>query len=267
MVVAFIRMAAPQTRPVLRAACAVEFAFLNCGLLLTYTRGQWIASSISLGLVCLLLPRVTQVRIARRALLAAGSVLAVVLFLFAAGLEPPGSIGSYTSALASRALSPFNITDTLASPSLQWRAFETEQAFRALGESPQGVGLGNAYRPVTTFAGEAAGYQGLEPLNRFVHNSYLYIAVKTGLPGLGAFLWFCVAFAASAWQIFRHTRESAERWLVLAVLATFVGVMQWSLTEANFMQTGSTAVVGIMVGIVGSIHRTTARSRVASPSA
>jgi O-antigen ligase len=183
-------------------------------------------------------------------------VVAFGVLLFAAGLEPPGNVGTYGGALVSRALSAFNLDQTLASPSLQWRAFETEQALNALLEAPQGVGLGSAYRPVTTFAGEAAGYQGPEPLNRFVHNSYLYIAVKTGVLGLGVFLWFCVAFIARSGRLLRRIPETSERWLVLAVLATFVGVMQWSITEANFMQTGSTAVVGLMVGIVMSVSRT-----------
>jgi O-antigen ligase len=255
MVLAFIRMVAPHVRPAVRAVYAAEFVFINGGLLLTYTRGQWIASIVSLVLACLLLPRAAQVRIAQ-GLLAAGGVVAFGVLLFAAGLEPPGNVGTYGGALVSRALSAFNLDQTLASPSLQWRAFETEQALNALLEAPQGVGLGSAYRPVTTFAGEAAGYQGPEPLNRFVHNSYLYIAVKTGVLGLGVFLWFCVAFIARSGRLLRRTPETSERWLVLAVLATFVGVMQWSITEANFMQTGSTAVVGLMVGIVMSVSRT-----------
>lgn len=262
-VLAFIRMAVPGTRTSIRVLCAAEFALVNCGLLLTYTRGQWLASVISLTLACLFLPRLAQRRIAR-VLVAGGGIAAFCVLLFAAGLEPPANMGAYAGALVARGLSALNVEGTLGSPSLQWRVFETEQAINALMRAPQGVGLGNAYRPVTTFQGEAAGYQGAEPLNRFVHNSFLYIAVKTGVLGLGAFLWFCMAFLSSSMRLFRHTSDGPERWLVLAVLVTFVGLLTWSVTEANFMQTGSTAVIGLMVGIVASVNHLSAAPRAPS---
>ena len=265
-VLAFIMMVAPRASRSMRVFWAAEFAVVNCGLLLTYTRGQWVASVISLGLAFLLLPRVAQVRIAG-VLVAGGGIATLCVLLFAAGLEPPGNVAAYGGALAARALSALNVEDTLGSPSLQWRVFETEQAVNALTHAPQGVGLGNAYRPVTTFQGEAAGYQGTEPLNRFVHNSFLYIAVKTGLLGLAAFMWFCLAFLVSSMRIFRRTPDGPERWLVLAVLVTFIGVLSWSLTEANFMQTGSTALIGLLVGIVASVNRLFARPHLASRAA
>ena len=266
MVLAFIKIVAPGTRRTTRVLCAAEFAYLNCALLLTYMRGQWVASIVTIGVACLLLPRIAQVRIAR-ALVATGVVVCVGVLLFAAGLEPPGNMAAYGGALASRAMSTFDVDQTLGSPSLQWRAFETEQAINALITAPQGVGLGNTYRSVTTYQGEASGYQGTEPLNRFVHNSFLYIGVKTGLLGLAVFLWFCLAFIANALRLFRRTSDNHERGLVLAALVTFVGVLSWSLTEANFMQTGSTAIVGLMVGIVASINRMSALPNAAAAPA
>ncbi|MDQ6672946.1 MAG: O-antigen ligase family protein [Chloroflexota bacterium] len=252
MVFAFVRML--TSRPSVRPVYVVQFAVLNVGLLLTYTRAQWLASVLALGLSTLMLPGAARRRLVR-------AVPAVVLILglcvtpFAAGVEPPGSLGPFLSALVSRATSTLAPAETLASPSLQWRGFEMEQALRSIAAAPQGVGLGNTYRSVTTLAGEAAGYQGAEPLNRFVHNSYLYIAVKTGLLGLAIFVWFCLAFVVSSWRLLRRLPEGRYRWLTLAAMASFVGIMQWSLTEANFMQTGSTAVVGLMVGIVACAAR------------
>jgi len=42
------------------------------------------------------------------------------------------------------------------------------------------------------------------------------------------------------------------------VLASFVGILQWSITEPNFMQTGATVTVGLMVGLLASLTRTAA---------
>jgi O-antigen ligase len=231
-----------------------QFTFLNLGLLLTYTRAQWIASVVALGLSMVMLPGAARRRLVR-AIPALVLVLTACVTPFAAGVQLPGGVGAFVTAVASRATSTLTPDQTLGSPSLQWRLFETEQALRSLAAAPQGVGLGNTYRSVTTLAGEAAGYQGTEPLNRFAHNSYLYIAVKTGLLGLAVFVWFCLAFVASSWRLLHRLPEGRYRWLTIAAMASFVGIMQWSLTEANFMQTGSTVVVGLMVGVVACAAR------------
>ena len=238
----------------LRAAYAFQFAVLNVGLLLTYTRAQWIASVISLSLTVVLLPRAVRAQLVR-ALPALVLLVLLSVGAFQLGVRPPGHVDAFLTAVVSRAASAFAPEQTLNSSSLQWRVFETDEALQSIADAPQGVGLGNIYRPVTTLAGEAAGYQGTEALNRFVHNSYLYIAVKAGLLGLGAFLWFCLAFLGNSWQLFRRLPDGGHRWLTLAALASFVGIMPWSFTEANFMQTGSTVILGLMVGLVAFVVR------------
>ena len=49
--------------------------------------------------------------------------------------------------------------------------------------------------------------------------------------------------------------DGPERWLELTLVASFVGIMQWSVTEPNFMQTGSTVVVGLLLGVATSLTR------------
>jgi hypothetical protein len=85
-----------------------------------------------------------------------------------------------------------------------------------------------------------------------------------GLQGLIAFLWFCVAVLVHGWRLVRKMPSGPDKWLVLAVLASFVGIMQWSITEPNFMQTGATITVGLMVGLLASL--TTAAAPQGIPS-
>jgi O-antigen ligase len=258
MILAFLWALAPGLRRPARAVCALQCGFLNIGLLLTYTRAQWIASVISFIIIAALVPRVLRVRLARGLLVVLGLCL-FALGLVQAGIPLPGADHPAIPAMVARATSVLSPSETLSSSSLQWRGFEIETGLRSLLESPQGVGLGNAYRAVTTYAGEAAGYQG-EPLNRFMHNSYLYIAVKTGVLGLATFLWFCLAFVANGWRLFRGMPDGPERWLVLTMVACFVGVMQWCFFEPNFMLPGSAVVVGLMVGLAASLTRQPARA-------
>ncbi len=253
MIVAFIWSVAPGMRGPVRWLSVAQFLFLNVGLLLTYTRAQWIASVIAIGIIAMLAPRAVRRRVGK-AVLAAAAGIACVIVLFVAGLQLPGSLQPAIEAMVGRATSILSPDETLSSSSLQWRAFENEAAIESLLQSPQGVGLGNAYRPITTYAGEAAGYQG-SPLNGFMHNSYMYIAVKTGVQGLLAFLWLCGAFLLHGWRLFRRMPDGPVRWLVLGLLASFVGNMQWSITEPNFMQIGATVTVGVMVGLLASLSR------------
>ena len=257
MILAFLWSLAPGLRPAVRIMCAAQCVLLNVGLLLTYTRAQWIASVLSVIIVALLVPHALRVRLAQ-GLVGVVGLCALVFVLFQAGVQLPGTaIQPAVEAMLGRATSILSPDATLNSASLQWRAFENEAALNSLVESPQGVGLGNTYRAITAYAGEAAGYQG-SPLNGFMHNSYLYIGVKTGLQGLGAFLWFCLAVLVHGWRLFRNMPNGPDRWLVLAVLASFVGILQWSITEPNFMQTGATVTVGLMVGLLASLTRTAA---------
>jgi len=253
-VLGFVWASASGLRRSIRVLCAAQFVFLNAAMLLTYTRAQWIASVISLAIVVVLLPRAVRARLMGYGLVGVATALLGV-GLVGAGIQPPIEVPAF-GAIISRATSTLSPDQTFNSSSLQWRGFEIEAALQSLVNAPQGVGLGNAYRPVTTFGGEAAGYQGAEPLNRFVHNSYLYIAVKVGVLGLAAFLWFCLAFVTNGWRVFRRLADGPDRWLMLAMLAAFVGIMQWSFTEANFMQTGSTVVIGLMIGLAGTLVRT-----------
>jgi O-antigen ligase len=258
MILAFVWTLAPGLRPAARMMCGAQCAFLNIGLLLTYTRAQWIASVISLIIIAVLVPHALRVRLGQGVLVGVG-LCAFVFVLLQAGLQLPGSIQPAGEALLGRATSILSPDATLNSASLQWRAFENEEALNSLRQFPQGVGLGNTYRAITTYAGEAAGYQG-SPLNGFMHNGYLYIAVKTGVQGLLAFLWFCLAVLVHGWRLFRTMPNGPERWLVLAILASFVGILQWSVTEPNFLHTGATITIGLMVGVLASLTRNSSQT-------
>src|SRR5207302_8430634 len=123
-------------------------------------RAQWIASVISVVIIAVLVPHAVRVRLAQGLVVVVG-LCAFVFALFQAGVQlPGGGVQPALEAMAGRATSILSPDATLNSASLQWRVFETEAALNSIAESPQGVGLGNTYRPITTYAGEAAGYQG-----------------------------------------------------------------------------------------------------------
>jgi O-antigen ligase len=246
----------------LRAFCAVQFVYISTGLLLTFTRAQWVATALGLGLVSIILwPRY-------RHQFAKSFFIGVSVFLLLAslfGTRLLSLIGDVPllSGLTERALSIYLAVKMPESEFSQWRLFENEQALRAISERPlTGVALGNSYRNVTTFQGEARGQYTrgsiaageVSRFTRYVHNSYLSIAVKMGLPALIIFLWFCVAFLFKGWQLYQHMPDSELKGIVLGALAGFVGLLVWCILHALFIKRPGTPVVGLMAGLVGSIH-------------
>ena len=88
-----------------------------------------------------------------------------------------------------------------------------------------------------------------------MHNSYLYIAVKMGIIGLTSFLLFCLAFLIMGWRAFKKMAEGDFKRMTIAVLASFGGLLFWANTQMHYMTVESTAVVGLMVGLVASMAR------------
>jgi O-antigen ligase len=262
MIVAFCLMVFTPHKRHLQAIYALEFVFLSFGLLLTYTRALWIAAATALGLILIAIFPTYKARLTPY--LVIGIVALLVLF-GVLGMDRSNSItnSALVNASAERFISIFTPEETMKSLSLQWRVFETEEGLRSVSEHPLlGVGLGNSYREITTLSGENKGWLTRRSLatgvisrfTRFLHNSYLSIAVKMGLPALACFLWFCAALVVGSWQLYRNLSDGQPRAIALAVSAGFVGLMFWSFFHQHFIQTEGTAVVGLMAGLTASIQ-------------
>src|SRR5262249_11725914 len=157
-----------------RALCVGQFALLSIGLVLAYTRAEWIAGAAAVALILL-------VKAPRAAVL--GGALAAVVVATAprggvwGGLGEGAEMGPLLEVIAARARSIFTVGATIASFSLQWRALEHEEALRSIVEHPiLGVGLGNQYRGVTIAQAESHGTLRMAPddrtnLTRYLHNS------------------------------------------------------------------------------------------------
>lgn len=251
MVVAFAILVYPRVSRWQRVFCLCQLTCLGLATLFTYTRAQWIATVIAIGLVTALLPLAEKTRLGRYL---AGILLvaAVVFVMFGTVIEQATNSGNFINNVVARADSIFTPEQTLASSSLQWRIFENGEALKSIALHPVlGVGLGNAYREVTLLQYEDRRFYFRK--TRFVHNSYLYIAVKMGVSGLGVFLLFCTGFLIRGWKAYRRMPEGQMKRITLALLASFVGLLVWSNTQMHFLSVESTAVVGLMVGLVGSL--------------
>jgi len=248
----------------LRILCILQSVLLGFTLLLTYTRAQWIATVILLGLVSALILKRHRGRLFRYVALGSGALLIALSFggFFAVELQKVVERNPFLEALVARAGDAFESGDSLEVGTLEWRAFEAEEALHALSKQPLlGVGLGNSYRDVTLLRGEASGYKGslakgtYSRFTRFIHSSYVHIATKMGLPAFIVFLGFWAAFLAKSWQLFRKLPQGQLQAIVFAILAGSIGLLVWATIHVELVASNSTAVIGVMAGVVACIHR------------
>jgi O-antigen ligase len=113
--------------------------------------------------------------------------------------------------------------------SAQWRFWEAEAMIPHIKEHPLiGVGLGADYKG-------ASGSTLRPELNRYVHNAYLYMAGKMGVPALIFFL----LFMACVFAVGRRTAKSDplpwSRIVGAASAAMMIRFLLASITEPHFM--------------------------------
>src|SRR5262249_22526932 len=87
-------------------------------------------------------------------------------------------------------------------------------------------------------------------LTRFVHNGYLYLAVKLGLVAFVSFLIFCATLLVDGIRIYLRLPGGVERLTALAAVCSFAGLLEWGWFEPQFMLSAGMAAVGLMVGLV-----------------
>lgn len=161
------------------------------GMLVSLSRGSWLAGGLALLLVLVFLVVVGQRPSARRL----GALILVVTALTLAWrtADPRASqrLQQFTQDMAQQ-------TGTVGQRLWMWQG-----TWRAIAASPWlGYGpdtLGEVFPRFEPPGRAEVGLQGWT-IDR-AHNDYLQVAVSSGLLGLAAYLWILVTAARSAWQV------------------------------------------------------------------
>ena len=134
-------------------------------------------------------------------------------------------------------------TEIKSGDSAQWRIWEAEEMLPHIQKYPlTGIGLGADYK--------GANRSPDPDLNRYVHNAYLYMGGKMGLPALGFFL---VAIFAIFAMGRRSARGNASRWTRIvgaACAAMMINFMLASVTEPHFMEDYSLVLIAVAGALV-----------------
>ncbi len=235
-----------------------QLVFMGFGHILTYVRAQWVAIFIGLILFIPAIVKKYKIALPRYVMIGVSIVFIISLIFGIIGFSDLYQI-PIVSGVIDRFASLLALDNTMETDSLQWRVFENNKAIESILKHPfLGVGLGGRYRELTTLQGEAEGLWTRGSLaagevsrfTRYVHNSYLSITVKMGIPSILVYLWFCLAFLWCGWRTFRNLRDLEYKGIALGIIAGFVGMLAWSYYHAHFIKVEATPVVGLMAGLV-----------------
>lgn len=218
--------------------------FFAAALYVNFGRALW-AWSILAVLMCGVV-----LGLRRAALLGSALVVLGALGLASLAMLRPAVIDSVVNRIASVA------DEGAIRTSGGWRKLENEASAARIVQSPLvGIGLGGEYRPwlseIRTFSEHT----------RYVHNGYVFIAVKLGIPALGVLLWLTLL---PWWRAFRQRREVrvGPQAMWYAVVASWLPVMGLSFTQPEIV-TPQTVLLMCM-GLVLMIHRPPAAADVRS---
>ncbi len=257
LVITFALIFFAPTRKV-RAIAIVQYSILLLGFILTFTRSAWLTSVIAMSVVLAVVANRNRQIAAYVLALCTPLLLGIVLVLTTVSASTFESYG-LGGTLIARVLSIFDVEETANSDSLQWRVYENSEAVRSISERPIfGVGLGNQYRPITIIQGEAAGHRTSEDitrLTRYIHNSFLSMAVKMGVPVLIFFLTLYGIFILKAWNLQQLLPNGMHKSIVLGVMALFIPCLFWAQFFSLYTESNHIISVAMFMGIVGVVAR------------
>ncbi len=242
MVIAQLLRPVASLRRWQRALCAFAAALAVVVLILTYSRGSWIAFGLSIPLMALA-ALLTLKAEERRRLILNFSAVAVVLGLLAI---------PFSEKIVSR------LTDDDRG-SAEVRLPLIEVALAMIAANPiVGVGVGS-YESVMRSYDETSDFV-TEHFDWPVHNVYLHVAAETGIPGLLLLLLLAVIAFRRGWVVLRDPdADSLLRVMALGFLGGMVAYLITGLKEGSCFQTASMRPFYLICGLLIATDRANRR--------
>jgi O-antigen ligase len=239
-------------RRAVRWIAALGFVLFFAGLILTQSRGYWLAFLFGAGILFLVVPWKSKIRLVTTVIFAGLAALAIGMYFFGDFLI------LILSGLTERFLSI--LTAIVNDDSLRNRFNETAAVWEFIKLNPiLGYGMGVSYRfyDFTVF---------ISPTRTFIHNGYVSMWFKFGLWGLGMVLVFFGSIIRRAYSAFRHagsnTTVSAAS---LAVVGSFAAFSLSAITSNPFYVNDTMFIFGVLTGIAGGLYSRSANNLQTDP--
>jgi O-antigen ligase len=211
--------------------------FAVSGLLVTGIFLSFGRTTFAVALVCVLLV-VMWLNLRKLPQLIGFLVLLVALTSVFASIWKPDYLASVYYRITS-----IN-TEVASGDSAQWRYWEAEEIVPHIQKYPfSGLGLGADYKKANRSTADL-------DLNRYIHNAYLYMAGKMGIPALCAFLAAMFAVLTMGRRTAKTGGDHFNRIVGAASASMMISFLLASVTEPHFMMDYSLVVIAIAAALV-----------------
>lgn len=231
----------------LRWASAAAFVLFFAGIILTQSRGYWIALLFGAGILFLIIPWKGKVRLLATALLAGVGAFAIGVYMF----------GDFFILILTGIFDRFLsiATAIVNDASLQTRFNETAAVWEHIRVNPilgYGMGVSYTYYDFTAFESYTRA---------FIHNGYASLWFKFGIWGLGIMLVFLGAIVRRSWSVYRSVRSSpAMKATALAIIGSFAGFALSTITSNPFFVNDGMFIIAVLCGLSGGLFTRLKRS-------
>jgi len=236
--VGFFILQAYQSKWVPRLFYLGMFSFMFGGLILTQSRGYWLAFILAVAVFLFF----ADSRSRYRAILTTtilGSFGLIIAFIF----YYDGMMTVLQGLIYRFSLTGGGAID----PSLLERVYESQNVFEKILKNPiAGYGVGVPYSRYSVIA----GFWGP---SSYVHNGYLAIWYKTGLFGLLAALAYLIMIARTGFRLHKYASSALARTVGMIVLCQITGMMLVNITSPQFLGFDSMLLLSLMGVLVASL--------------
>jgi hypothetical protein len=196
---------------------ALSSAPLLFAILFSFRRGHWLGMLSSMGLLYLWSPYVQRARLKPYIFAAMLLAFPLVCFFIFTGAPVPTLGNTSLSKIGSR----FSTLFDPQQDSNRHHLYESIQVMKDIMESPFfGLGLASEHSPVDESLG--GWVEDRQPLN-IVHNTFVYLWMKTGFLGFIFFLWCGYKYVK---EIVRYQKRyrSSENWPLAVSIGSAIGI-------------------------------------------
>lgn len=224
-------------------------------IFLRFSRNLWVSGFFAVVFVVLVYCWINRHSIGsiKFWLFLSGLSFLVTFYIFL--LENVTLQSQFLHAIRSRTASIFSSLER-QDDTLHGRLLENQLALRKIRENPlEGIGLGNSYYAPQEVWGVRQSAFEEDGATRYIHNGWLYIPLKMGIPTLMVFIWLCVVFIRSNLADLSRTRGSIRIAFRVAFSAAFFGFLLQSLVANRFCEPKHMVVMGLLIGLTTALAR------------
>ncbi len=241
----------PTARKALTITALSALAMLSlAALFFTFQRTAWVALLVALGLLLLPVARGMRLRLVMRVIpVLVAALVAVFVVNAIASRSTRDPLHSALTRLTS-------VADFSKDVSGRYRIDEWKAAGAAIERHPlSGIGLGNTITFWSPMYSPTTHMNGGMTTTWYIHNSYVWFALKLGLVGALVFVALLLLQVKRAWSILRVTVDIRRRRLVLGALATLVALLLMSLAGPHLNGDSSTPYIAAVIALIELVPR------------